>query len=289
MNETIDDNIAIYDNGEIEIRVQLEEDSTWVTQKQLSLLFEVEVHTVNYHIKNIFKSKELNYNATTRKIRIVRTEGKRKISRDIEHYNLDIIISVGYRVNSIRATMFRQWATGILKKYIVNGYAVNSEKITVDRFLNLENEVEGLKQKVKQIDSQIISDHIDFKQGIFYDGQVFDAYIFVNNLLKSTKKEVTLIDNYIDDTILTHFSKYPNINFTIITKSVSKQLKLDIEKYNAQYKNLQIKISKNFHDRFLIIDSKEAYHIGASLKDLGKKVFTFSKIDVRLLDKELEK
>jgi len=101
------------------------------------------------------------------------------------------------------------------------------------------------------------------------------------------KKEVVLIDNYIDDTILILFSKYSNINFTIATKSISKQLKLDIEKYNAQYKNLQIKTTKNFHDRFLIIDN-EAYHIGASLKDLGKKIFAFSKIDIKLLGKELE-
>jgi len=127
----------------------------------------------------------------------------------------------------------------------------------------------------------------DFKQiqGIFHNGQIYDAYAFVNDLLRTAKKEITLIDNYIDDTVLTLFSKYLNIKFTIITKSISKQLKLDIDKYNKQYENLEIKISSKYHDRFLIIDKNEAYHIGASLKDLGKKGFGFGKINLDLLSK----
>jgi len=282
--QNTDGQIIKYLDGEIEINVQLAEETIWITQKQLADLFEVEVHTINYHIKNIFKQKELDKSSTIRKIRIVQKEGKREVVRNVEHYNLDMIISVGYRVNSVKATKFRQWATKVLKQYIINGYAINSEKITVDRFLNLEKDVISLKDDMQSVKKLISNNQIELKQGIFYNGQIYDAYAFVNNLLKSAKKEVVLIDNYIDDTVLTLFSKYSNINFTIITKAVSKQLKLDIKKYNSQYNNLTIKTSNKFHDRFLIIDNKEAYHIGASLKDLGNKIFAFSKIDITLLE-----
>lgn len=282
--QSIKNHVVEYCDGEIEIKVQVKEETVWVTQKQLADLFEVEVHTINYHIKNIFKQKELNKTSTIRKIRIVQKEGKREVVRSIEHYNLDMIISVGYRVNSIKATKFRQWATKVLKQYIINGYAINSEKITVDRFLNLEKDVISLRDDMKDVKKRISNNQINLRQGVFYNGQIFDAYVFVNDLLKSAKKEIILIDNYIDDSVLTLFSKYPKIEFFIITKPVSKQLKLDIEKYNSQYKNLKVQTSNKIHDRFLIIDKKEAYHIGASLKDLGKKVFGFSKIDIKLLE-----
>jgi hypothetical protein len=153
------------------------------------------------------------------------------------------------------------------------------------RLDNIEYKLLKHDENFDKVFKAIESKDIKPIQGIFYDGQIYDAYVFVNDLLKSAKKEVTLIDNYIDDSILTLFSKYPDIGFTIITKSISEQLKLDIKKYNAQYNNLTIKTSNKFHDRFLIIDNKETYHVGASLKDLGKKVFGFSKIDVKLLQK----
>ena len=288
--------IIVYDNGEIELKVPMNDDTIWLTQKQLSELFEKDVRTINDHIKTIYKDEELYEDSTIRKFRIVQQEGKREVARDVLHYNLDIVISVGYKVNSKKATRFRQWATKILKGYISNGYAINSEKITVDRFLNLENDMDMLKQKVNIIDKLVVSNQLEITQGIFHDGQIFDAYSFVNDLLRSAKKEIVLIDNYIDDTVLTLFSKYPNINFTVITKSISKvansgceanflrkQLKLDSKKYNTQYNNLTIQVSNKYHDRFLIIDKNEAYRIGASLKDLGKKVFAFNKIDVKLV------
>ena len=241
----------------------------------------------------LVKSKSLTpvfqEDLTIRNFRIVQMEGKRKVSRDVKHYNLDMILSVGYRVNSKKATKFRQWATKVLKQYIINGYVINSEKITVDRFLNLEKDVMSLKDDMKNVKKLILNNQIELKQGIFYNGQIYDAYVFVNDLLKSAKKEVILIDNYIDDTVLTLFSKYSNLNYKIITQKISKQLKLDIEKYNSQYNNLQIKTLNKFHDRFLLIDNKEAYNIGASLKDLGKKVFGFSKIDIKLIKNILEK
>lgn len=281
--DKIQNKIIVYENGEVEIEVKLDNGTVWITQKQLALLFEVETHTINYHIKNIFKQKELTQDTTIRKIRIVQKEGKREVARDVEHYNLDIIISVGYRVNSLKATKFRQWATKILKQYIINGYAINSEKITVDRFIGLEKDVIALKDNMQDVKKLISNNQLELKQGIFYDGQIFDAYVFVNDLLKNAKEEIVVFDNYVDDTVLTLFSKYPNIRFKIITHKVSKQLKLDIDKYSSQYKNLEMKTSNILHDRFMIIDGKEAYHIGASLKDVGKKVFGFSKIDINLV------
>jgi len=268
--------IVVYENGEIEIEVSFDNknETIWLSQKQISMLFDKDVRTINDHIKTIYKDQELEENSTIRKFRIVQKEGNRKVSREVKHYNLDMIISVGYKVNSKKATRFRQWVTKILKQYITNGYAINNHKITEQRLLSLETDMQIIKSKIK--DNQL-----ELKQGIFYSGQIFDAYVFINNLLKSAKKEVVLIDGYIDDTVLTIFSKYPELKFKIITQKISKQLKLDINKYNSQYKNLDVKISNKFHDRFIIIDN-QTYHIGASLKDLGKKVFAFSKININI-------
>jgi hypothetical protein len=191
---------------------------------------------------------------------------------------------VGYRTNSAKAIKFRQWATSILKSYIQNGYAINSEKITNERFVSLEKDVNTLKNKIEYISSKLEDNGLKIKQGIFYNGQIYDAYSFVNDLIKTAKKEIILIDNYIDDTVLTLFSKIPSIQVSIYTNTISKQLKLDFEKYSKQYNNLTIKTFKNSHDRFLILDKNEVYHMGASLKDLGKKWFAFSKIDIRAND-----
>jgi len=133
--------------------------------------------------------------------------------KPVKFYSLDIILAIGYRTNSKKAIEFRKWATKVLKEYIINGYTINSEKITIDRFLHLEKDMSSLKQKVNKIDSLIDSNKLELKQGIFYDGQIFDAYIFVHDLLKSAKKEITLIDNYIDESVLVLFSKFETISF----------------------------------------------------------------------------
>lgn len=265
-------NIVVYNTGELEVNVSIEEETLWLNQKQLGELFNVEIHTINYHIKNIFKQKELEKIPTIRKIRIVQQEGNRKVEREVEHYNLDMIISIGYRVNSITATKFRQWATSILKEYISKGYAVNTHKITEYRLANLENDMQIIKSKIK-------NDTLDLKQGIFYEGQFFDAYIFISDILKNAKKSITLIDNYIDGNTLLHLSSNKDLNINIITKSLTKELKLIIEKFNKQYKNLKVFEYSKSHDRFLIIDEKIIYHIGASFKDLGNKWFAFSKLE----------
>lgn len=137
--------------------------------------------------------------------------------------------------------------------------------------------------KINQILNALEDKTLKPKQGIFYDGEVFDAYIFINDLLKLATNEIILIDNYIDETVFTLFSKYPNIKIKIYTKTISKQLKLDFQKYETQYKNIELFEFKNSHDRFLIIDKKEVYHLGASLKDLGKKWFAFSKLEIENL------
>ncbi|MDD2888182.1 MAG: RhuM family protein [Aliarcobacter sp.] len=275
-------NIVLYNDGELELKVSVNEETIWLTQKQLSELFGVTKQNISLHINNIFKDKELNTNSTVKFFLIVQKEGNREIQRNIEHYNLDMIISIGYRVNSITATKFRQWATSILKNYIKNGYVINADKITNERFVNLENDVNILKSQMNDVKSLIRNNTLETTQGIFFDGQIYDSYSFISDLLRSAKNEIILIDNYIDDTVLTLFSKIPNIKVTIYTNIISKQLKLDFEKYSKQYNNITLKTFKDSHDRFLILDKKEIYHIGASLKDLGKKWFAFSKINLEI-------
>lgn len=268
-------NIVVYQDGELELKISLDDETVWLAQKQIGELFSVESHNITYHIKNIYKQKELDKISTTRKIRVVQKEGNREVERDVDHYNLDMIISIGYRVNSITATRFRQWATSILKDYIQNGYAINQEKFTQQRLLSLENDVSNIK-------SHIQNNTLDLKQGIFYNGQVFNAYVFISDLIKSAKSSVVLIDNYVDESVLTLLSKNADVKVTIYTHSISKQLKLDIVKYNMQHSNLNVKVNKTYHDRFMVIDENDIYHIGASLKDAGKKVFAFSKISIDL-------
>ena len=283
-------NLVIYNDGELELKVSVDSETIWLTQKQIAEVFGVNIPAISKHIKNIYKDNELNEFSTVSILEIVQKEGNRNIVRNIEHYNLDIVLSVGYRTNSVKAIKFRQWATSVLKNYIQNGYVINGEKITNDRFVSLENDVNILKSQMNKIKSKIKNNSLEFNQNIFFDGQIYDAYSFVNDLIKLAKSEIVLIDNYIDDTVFTLFSKYPNINFTIYTSTISKQLKLDFEKYSKQYKNISLKTFKSSHDRFLIIDKKEIYHLGASLKDLGKKWFAFSKMsfDIDLIFNRLK-
>ena len=263
-------NIIVYSDGELELKVSVNDETIWLNQKQISELFEVSKQNTSLHINNIFKEDELNDISVVKDYLTTAKDGKKYKTK---HYSLDMIISIGYRVNSKKATKFRQWATSVLKSYITNGYSINEHKLSEQRMSLLENDVATIKSHIKD-------NTLDIKQGIFFNGQIFDAYVFVSDLIKSAKNSIVLIDNYIDESILTLFSKNQNINIVIHTKSIPKQLKLDIEKYNKQYNNLQVKITKRFHDRFIIIDDIEVYHIGASLKDLGSKVFAFTKIDI---------
>jgi len=274
---SINQNIAIYSDGEIELKISVDNETIWLTQKQIAELFDKDVRTINDHIKAIYNEEELFKNSTIRNFRIVQKEGNRAVSRDISHYNLDVVTSIGYRANSKKATKFCQWSTRILKEYITNGYAINVHKITEKRLLNLENDMQFVKSK-------ITNNTVEIKQGIFYNREIFDAYLFVINLIKEAKQSLILIDNYIDETTLMLFSNNKNIKVKIYTKNISKQLLLAFEKYNKQYSNLELKSLTKFHDRFLLIDNNRLYHIGASLKDLGKKTFAFNRLNIDLVE-----
>lgn len=204
----------------------------------------------------------------------VQQEGARKIKRKVKIYNLDVIISVGYRVKSKRGTQFRIWANKILRDYLLKGYALNH------RMDVLEKKVNSIEIKNNEFDL-IINTKLPPNQGIFYDGQVFDAHSFVSKLIKSAKTAIVILDNYIDESVLTLLSKrVKGINVTIYTKNISKQLELDLARFNTQYEPIEVKEFTKSHDRFLIIDETEVYHLGASLKDLGKKWFAFSKLNI---------
>jgi hypothetical protein len=262
--------LIIYQDGELELNVSVENETVWLNRNQISELFDRDVKTIGKHINNVFKDQELDKVSVVANFATTASDGK---IYNIEHYNLDVIISVGYRVKSRKGIHFRQWATKVLKEFIFTGYSINSEKITQQRLFSLESDVADIK-------SHIQNNSLELKQGIFYNGQIFDAHVFVSNLIKNAKTSIILIDNYIDESTLTLLSKNKNIQIEIYTQTITKQLKLDIEKYNIQYNNLVVNQTKSFHDRFMIIDNQEVYHIGASLKDLGKKVFAFSKIDI---------
>ena len=273
-------NIVVYNDDELELKISVNEETIWLTQKQLAELFKVSKQNVSLHINNIFNEEELDKKSTVKFFLIVQKEGNREVERNIEHYNLDMIISIGYRVNSLTATKFRQGATSILKNYIQNGYVINSEKITNERFVNLEKDVNILKSQMSEVKSLVKNNKLETNQGIFYNGQFYDSYTFILDLIKQAKNEIILIDNYIDDTVLTLFSKISDTKITIYANTISKQLKLDFEKYSKQYDNITLKTFKNSHDRFIILDKKDIYLIGASLKDLGKKWFAFSKMNL---------
>jgi len=269
--------IVVYkesDSADFQLEVRVENDTIWLTQTQIVSLFASSKANVSEHIKHIFLSKELEPDTTVRKFRTVQIEGKRKVRRNIDHYNLDMIISVGYRVNSIRGTQFRIWANKILKEYLLKGHAINN------RLERVENEVFHIKEKVKSIEFQI-NTNLPPNEGIFFDGQIFDAWHFVSGLIKEAKQSIVLIDNYVDESVLLLMAKRKaGVSAGIFAGTITKQLEADIQKHNAQYPPIQVKSFTRSHDRFLIIDEETVYHIGASLKDLGKKWFAFSKINL---------
>ena len=271
-------NLVIYSDGELELKISVTDETIWLTQAQLSDIFEKDQSVISRHINNIFKDNEVDEKSNMQKMHIANSD------KPVSFYNLDIVLAVGYRANSSKAIKFRQWASSVLKNYIQNGYSINIDKITNQRFKELENDVLILKSKVENISNSLENNSLKPKQGIFYDGQIFDAYVFVNDLLKLAKEEIVLIDNYIDESVFILFSKYANIKVKIYTKIITKQLKLDFQRYQLQYNNIELREFKNSHDRFLIIDKKEIYHLGASIKDLGKKWFAFSKFEFESLD-----
>lgn len=271
--------ILIYQADEIsehiEVRIDEECETIWLTQKQIADLFGTQRPAISKHLRNIFDSGELDEKVVCSILEHTTQHGalKDKTQRvSVKYYNIDLVLAVGYRVNSARATQFRIWASRVLKDYLLKGYVLNN------RMNRLEDKINSISDKVSQIDLQINS-HLIPTQGVFFDGQLFDAYQLASQIIRSAQKSIVLIDNYIDENSLLHLTKKAEgVKVLLLTKSVEKSLKLDLQKVNAQYGCFEAKIFTQSHDRFLIIDENEIYHLGASLKDLGKKWFAFSKL-----------
>lgn len=258
-------------DSEVKLEVRLEEETVWLTQAQIVELFQSSKANISEHIKNIYEQEELEESATVRDFRTVRQEGKRQVVRNLTYYNLDAIISIGFRVNSKRGIQFRQWANKVLKEFLLKGYSINR------RLSELEHTV---AEHSKQI-GFFVRTSLPPVEGIFYDGQLFDAYKFAADLIRSAQKSLLLIDNYVDESALLMLSKRNSrVKADIYTQTISRQLQLDLERHNRQYPPIEVHIYQRSHDRFLIIDGTDVYHIGASLKDLGKKMFAFSKLEI---------
>lgn len=270
--------IILYQPDEnVQLEVRLEEETVWLTQQQMTLLFETTKQNVSLHINNIFKEEELSPISTVKEYLTVHQEGNRTIKRNQKYYNLDVIISVGYRVKSRRGTQFRIWANKVLKDYLLKGYAINQRLLKIEN--QLENQQALLAEHSEKIDF-FVRTSLPPVEGIFFEGQVFDAHAFVSNLIRSAKKNIVLIDNYLDDTVLKLLDKRaPNVKATAYTRQISPALQTDINLHNAQYEPIDVQVFADSHDRFLMIDDT-VYHIGASLKDLGKKWFAFSKMEI---------
>ena len=272
--------IILYQSDDsTQLEVRIENETVWLSLNQMSDLFGRDKSVISRHIRNVFAEGELESSSVVAKNATTAIDGK---IYQIEFYNLDVIISVGYRVKSKRGTQFRIWANSILKEYLMKGYVLNSR---IDR----------IEKKIFEHDQKfdlLIKTTLPPNEGIFYDGQIFDAWKFAADLVKSAHKSIVLIDNYIDESVLHLMAKRnKSVTCTIYTSKISKEMKLDIEKFNAQYEPVEVKIFSKSHDRFLVIDNETVYHIGASLKDLAKKWFAFSKIELdatELIDK-LEK
>ena len=264
--------IIVYQPDEtIRLEVRLEQESIWLTQLEIATLFGVQKAAISKHLKNIFQSGELHTEATVSKMETLQQEGARQVVRIQDYYNLDAIIAVGYRVNSMRATRFRQWATQVLRQYLLRGYAVN------DRLDRLES-------KVARHDEQIglfLKTSLPPVEGVLFEGQICDAYATAMKLIRSAQNSLALIDNYIDESVLTMLGgRAPGVVATIYTRHFSRKLQLDLQRYNAQYPPITLKPCRGIHDRFLLIDGTVTYHIGASLKDLGKSLFAFSRLEL---------
>ena len=282
--------IVLYQpNEQMSLEVKLENETVWLTLNQMASLFGRDKSVISRHIKAIFQERELTYEGSVAKNATVQTEGNRQVIRDVEFYNLNVIISVGYRVKSQQGTAFRIWATKVLKEYMLRGYAINQRLLAMEEHMDkrigrIENTLASHQEKIDFFVRTSLPPH----QGIFYDGQIFDAYTFINDRIREATTRIILIDNYIDDSVLTILSKRADkVAATIYTKKPSAQLQLDIQKHNAQYPPISVVEFDRSHDRFLCID-ETVYHLGASIKDLGKKWFAFNRMEMpttKLLNK----
>ena len=268
--------IVMYQPDEtIRLEVRMEGETVWLSQAQMAELFGTKRQAITKHLQNIYESDELKKEATSSILELVRKEGNRTVKRKVEFYNLDAIISVGFRVNTKRGIEFRQWANRVLKNYLLRGYVVNSRIMALEQHVaEQDTQIKDLKNKV----DFFVRSSLPPVEGIFFDGQIFDAYVQIVNLIKQAKRSITLIDNYIDETTLTMLSKRDTkVSATIYTRQLNQQQQLDVQRHNQQYPPIAVNICQRNHDRFLIIDDV-VYLFGASLKDAGKKLFAYIKM-----------
>ena len=268
-----DNEIILYQpDSTVKLEVRLENETVWLTQQQIADLFGTKRPAITKHLANIYKSGELEEKSTCSILEHMGNEGNQRYIT--KFYNLDAILSVGYRVNSKNATLFRQWANKVLKEYLMKGYAISQ------RFERLEYRIAKTEEKIEFI----INTSLPPREGIFFDGQIFDAYALTCDLIRSARKRIVLVDNYADDSVLKQLDKRsPGVDVTIYSPVMNHGLIQDIKRHNSQYPAIKLKTYQKAHDRFLIIDDT-VYHIGASLKDLGRKLFAFSKMDIMSAD-----
>ena len=269
--------IILYQPDEaVRLEVRLEDETVWLTQAQIAELFQRDRTVITKHINNVFKEKELEEKSNVHFLHIANSD------KPVKFFSLDVIISVGYRVKSVRGTQFRQWANKILKEYLLKGYSINQRLNDMEYRMN--NKFFQIEKTIAEHDAKIdffVRTSLPPVEGIFFDGQIFDAYKFATDLIRSAKCSLILIDNYVDESVLLMLSKRNiGVSATIYTQRITQQLQLDLDRHNSQYPPIDIRTYRDSHDRFLIIDNTEVYHIGASLKDLGKKMFAFSKLEL---------
>ena len=266
-------------NEEIRLEVRLENETVWLTQAQIAHLFGTGRQAISKHLKNIFTCGELEEDSVCSILELTASDGKTYKNKV---YNLDAILSVGYRVNSLNATLFRKWANKVLKEYLLKGYSINQRLTDIEQ--RIDNKLFQHEQRIGTVEQKLdffVRTSLPPIEGIFFNGQIFDAYKWVSDLIRSAKQSLILIDNYIDESVLLLLSKRDTtVTATIYTRKINNLLRLDLERHNAQYPPIDVQIKQDIHDRFLIIDSHDIYHIGASLKDLGKKLFAFSKLQL---------
>ena len=270
----------------LDVNISPLEKTIWISIEQMSVLFERDRSVISKHIKNIFLEGELLEDSVCAFFAHTANDGK---VYNVKYYNLDVVISVGYRVKSKRGVLFRQWASNIIQDYLIKGYAINEERslVTNENYVRLINKVESLDERVSNIENNYKPQEFKTSQ-LFFDGQIYDAYTLIQSLFETANKEIIIIDNYVDRTILDRLVVKPNnVKVIIYTSINSRLLGQDINTFNSQYGGLDVKYTSNVHDRYIIIDQSKLYHLGHSIKDLGKKVFSISESDSDLIPRLL--
>lgn len=270
----------IDDNIELDVNIDPYSETIWLTQSQMAILFGVDISRISRHIKNALNEEEINSQRNLRKTQIANSD------KLVYLYDLDVIISVGYRVKSIKGVIFRKWATKVLKEYLLQGYVINEKRslVTNENYVRLINKVESLDERVSNIENNYKPQEFKNSQ-LFFDGQLYDAYTLIQSLFESANNEIIIIDNYVDRTILDRLVvKNRNVQVIIYTSINTRLLGRDINTFNSQYGGLDVRYTTNVHDRYIIIDQNKIYHLGHSIKDLGKKIFSINELDNNNID-----